>query len=332
MIALDAHGADGGLAVVAEGTRAAGVPVRVYGPAHAPELQGLEVADAPEAIANHEEPVRAVRSKEGASIVRAARAVAAGEADGLVSAGSTGAALAASVLHVKRIRGVHRPAVAVLLPVPGRSTLLLDAGANNEVRPEHLVQFAFLGSAFMQAVHGVERPRVGLLSNGEEPGKGTPDVVAAHERLAAAGSAHLNFAGNVEGTDLTGGGLDVVVTDGFTGNVALKAIEGASKTVVRAIRDAVRSSPLSAAGGLLIKRRVASLREEIDPNTVGGAMLLGLRGVAVIAHGGSSAQGIANAIRLAQRAHDERMIERTAAALEAAGVLRSAPADSFGRP
>ena len=341
MIALDAHGADGGLGVIAEGARSSGVPVRVYGPAAAAELSGLDVADAPRVIGNDEEPVRAVRSKDDASIVRAARAVAAGEADGLVSAGSTGAALAASVVHMKRIRGVHRPAVAVLLPVPGRDILLLDAGANNEVRPEHLVQFAYMGSAFMEAVRGVERPKVGLLSNGEEAGKGTPDVKEAHERLAAAAGAApaegsapgtpLNFVGNVEGSDLTGGELDVVVTDGFTGNIALKAIEGTSRTVVRAIREAVTSSPISSVGGLLIRGRVGRLREEIDPNTVGGAILLGLRGVAVIAHGGSSAEGIANAVRLAQRAHDERMIERTQAALEAAGVLRSAPTGSFDR-
>jgi len=329
VIALDAHGADGGLQVIAEGARRAGVPVRVYGPAGAAELGRLDVVDAPTAIGNDEEPVRAVRSREDTSIVRAARAVAAGEADGLVSAGSTGAALAASVLHVKRIRGVHRPAVAVLLPVPGRDILLLDAGANNEVRPEHLVQFAYMGSAFMEAVRGVDRPKVGLLSNGEEAGKGTPDVKEAHERLAAADSSSLNFAGNVEGSDLTGGELDVVVTDGFTGNVALKAIEGTSKAVVRAIREAVTSSPVSSVGGLLIRGRVGRLREEIDPNTVGGAILLGLRGVAVIAHGGSTPDGIANAVRLAQRAHDERMIERTQRALEAAGVLRSAPTGSF---
>jgi glycerol-3-phosphate acyltransferase PlsX len=326
VIALDAHGADGGFETIAEGARRAGVPVRIYGPAA--EFDGFDVVDTPVAIANTEEPVRAVRSKEDASIVRAARAVAAGEADAFVSAGSTGAALAAAVLHVKRIRGVHRPAVAALLPVPGRAILLLDAGANSEVRPEHLVQFAYMGAAFMEAVQGVERPRVGLLSNGEEAGKGTADVIAAHERLAAADPAALNFAGNVEGGDLTGGRLDVVVTDGFTGNVALKAIEGTSRTVVRAIRDAVRSSAVSSVGGLLIRGRVGALRDELDPNTVGGAILLGLRGVAVVGHGSSTPDGIANAVRLAQRAHDERMIERTASALAAAGALRSAPTGS----
>jgi glycerol-3-phosphate acyltransferase PlsX len=227
------------------------------------------------------------------------------------------------MLHVRRLRGVHRPAIAALLPLPGGRTLLLDAGANVEVRPEHLVQFAFLGAAFMEAVHGVARPRVGLLSVGEEAAKGTPDVVAAHERLAA---GPLDFAGNVEGTDLAAGACDVVVTDGFTGNVALKTMEGTARTVVGAIRDAVRSGTISTLGGLLIRGRVARLRDELDPNAVGGAMLLGLRRVVVIAHGSSTPEGVAQAVRLARRAVEERTVERTRAALEAGGALRPTPA------
>ena len=165
MIALDANGADAGAAGVAEGARLAGGPITLYGPAA--ELPSeADVVDAPMAIGNDEEPALAVRAKPDASIVRCAKAVAAGRADALVSAGATGAALAASVLHVKRMRGVHRPAVAVPLPVPGRRTLLLDAGGNVEVRTEQLVQFAYMGAAFMEAVHGVARPRVGLLSVG----------------------------------------------------------------------------------------------------------------------------------------------------------------------
>src|SRR5687768_16318147 len=199
-VAVDISGADGGPDAVAEGARLAGTPVTLFGG---------------EEITNEEDPAFAVRSREDASIVRAAKAVGAGEADTLVSAGATGALLAASLFHVKRIRGVHRPAIAVLVPLPGKPVLLLDAGANVDVRPEHLVQFAYMGAAFMQAVHGVERPRVGLLSIGEEPKKGTADVVAAHERLA---DGPLVFAGNVEGTDLTASAVDVVVTDGFTGN------------------------------------------------------------------------------------------------------------------
>jgi phosphate acyltransferase len=268
VIALDANGADRGPRTVAEGARLSGLSVTLFGPAA--ELAGADdVVDAPVAISNEEEPALAVRAKPDASIVQAARAVAEGRAQALVSAGPTGATLAASLFHLKRIRGVHRPAVALLVPVPGRPTLLLDVGANVEVRPEHLVQFAYMGSAFMQAVHGIERARVALLSVGEEPGKGTRGVVEAHERLRGT----PNFIGNVEGTDVTAGVADVIVTDGFTGNVALKLMEGTARTVVGAIRDAVR---------------------------------------------------------LARRAVDERMIERTAAALEAGGALRSAPAASVG--
>jgi phosphate acyltransferase len=322
VIALDANGADRGPATVAEGGRLAGVPVTLYGPAS--ELSGFDnVVDAPVAIGNSEEPVHAVRTKEDASIVRAVRAVADGEASAAVSAGSTGAALAASVLHLRRLRGVHRPGIAVLLPIPGAPTLMVDVGGNVEVRPEHLVQFAYMGSAFMEAVHGVSRPRVGLLSIGEEPNKGTADVVEAHERLAA--GEVLNFIGNVEGTDVTAGRADVIVTDGFTGNVALKLMEGTARTVVGAVRDAVRSSVVSSMGGLLIRGAVGGLRSQLDPNTTGGAILLGVRGIVVIAHGGSSAEGIANAVRLAQRAVDEHVLDRTVAALQAGGALRSAP-------
>src|SRR3954447_5569244 len=317
MIALDAHGADGGVDVVVDGGRLSGVPVQVFGP---PLI----------AIANDEEPALAVRSRADASIVHAAKAVAGGEAEALVSAGPTGATLAAGVLHIKRIRGVHRPAVAALLPIPGgRPALLLDAGANVEVRPEHLVQFAYMGATFMEAVHGVANPRVALLSNGEEAKKGTEDVVAAHERLAG---GSLNFIGNVEGNDVTKSVADVVVTDGFTGNVALKLMEGTASTVTAAIREAVKSSPISAIGGLLIRSRVAKLRAQIDPNATGGAILLGVRKPVVIAHGKSSAEGIANAIRMAQRAVDEQMVEKTATRLESAGVLRSAPAASVAQP
>ena len=325
MIALDANGADLGPATVAEGGRLSGVHVTLYGPSS--QLAGFDnVVNSPVAIGNDEEPALAVRSKEDASIVRAVKAVAEGQADGAVSAGSTGAALAASVFHLRRIRGVHRPGIALLLPVPGAPALMVDVGGNVEVRPEHLVQFAYMGSAFMEAVHGVERPRVGLLSVGEEPNKGTPDVVEAHERLAGAAPGTLNFVGNLEGTDVTEGAADVIVTDGFTGNVALKLMEGTARTVVGAVRSAVRSSPVSALGGLLIHGAVAGLRRELDPNTTGGAIILGVRGIVVPAHGGSTAEGIANAVRLAQRAVDERMIERTLAALEAGDALRSAPA------
>jgi len=326
VIALDANGADGGPAMVAEGARRSGEDALLFGPAaELSEVRG-EVVDAPERIGGDEEPVRAVRSRPQASIVQAAKAVADGRAEALVSAGSTGPTLAAATLSIKRLRGVHRPAIAALLPLPTGPALLLDAGANTEVRPEHLVQFAYMGAAFMEAVVGTERPRVGLLSVGSEAGKGTPDVLAARERLE---QGDLNFAGNVEGFDLTAGTVDVIVTDGFTGNVALKVAEGASRTVREAIRDRVRSAgPLAMLGGLLIRGPVGRLRAEFDPERTGGALLLGLRRPVVIAHGSFGPDGIAAAVSLARRAVDERMVERTAGALERAGALRSVPAGS----
>jgi glycerol-3-phosphate acyltransferase PlsX len=324
VIAVDANGADRGPATVAEGARRSGEPVLLFG--SAAELgDGGEVVDAPVAIAGGEEPTRAVRRQPDASIVQAAVAVGEGRADALVSAGSTGPTLAAATLHIKRIRGVYRPALAVLLPIPGRPVLLLDCGANVEVRPEHLVQFAYMGACFMEAVHGVSRPSVGLLSVGEEQGKGTPTQLEAHEQLSR---GRLNFAGNVEGFDLPSAAADVIVSDGFTGNVALKVLEGTAKTVAEAIRQAIRSGALSTLGGLLIRGKVARLRDELDPEAVGGAILLGLRRPVVVAHGSFGPDGIAGAVRLARRSVDERMVERTHEALEAAGALRSVPAAS----
>jgi phosphate acyltransferase len=324
VIAVDANGADRGPAAVAEGARASGVDVTLFGPAA--ELgEGVEVVDAPQKASGGADPVRWVRENPDASIVQAARAVGEARADALVSAGSTGPTLAASTLSIKRLKGVYRPALAVLLPIPGGPVLLLDCGANVEVRPEHLVQFAYMGAGFMQAAYGLEKPKVGLLSVGEEQGKGTPDVLEAGERLA--GGA-LNFVGNVEGFDLPAAAVDVMVTDGFTGNVALKVLEATSKTIRNAIREAIRSNPVSSVGGLMIKGSVERLRDELDPEGVGGAILLGLRKPVVVAHGSFGPKGISSAVRLARRAVDERMVERTAEALAQAGALRSAPTAS----
>jgi phosphate acyltransferase len=323
VIALDANGADRGAATVAEGGRSSGVPVRIFGPAAEMGGAAPDVVDAPVAITNDDEPARAVRARPDASLVQAAKAVARGECQAVVSAGPTGALMAASLLHLKRMKGVHRPAAAVLLPVPGSPTLLLDSGANLDARTEYLVQFAYMGSVFMEAVHGVERPKVGLLSNGSEAKKGTPMVVEANARLAG---GPLNFAGNVEGGDVVSGELDVVVTDGFTGNVALKSIEGTAKLVTSIVKKAVKSSPVTMLGGLLLSRRLGRMRHELSQDEVGGGIILGLRGVAVAAHGDATPAGIANAVRLAQRAVDERMVERTEQALRAAGVLRSSEA------
>jgi phosphate acyltransferase len=322
VIALDANGADRGPRNVAEGGRRAGVPVTIFGPAA--ELEGFDnVVDAPVAITNDEDPARAVRAKPDASIVQAARAVKEGRAGGFVTSGSTGAALAAGLFHLKRMRGVHRPAVAVRIPIPGRPVLILDCGANVDSRPEWLVQFAYMGAAFMEAVHGVERARVGLLSIGEEPKKGTEEVVEANRILS---DGTLDFAGNVEGDDIAGGTLDVIVTDGFTGNVALKAVEGTAITVMGAVRDTIRSGAISSLGGLLIRNKARRLRDALNQDAVGAGILLGLRGVGFVTHGDATPVGVATAIHAAHRAVEEGVVERTEAALRESGSLAAASA------
>ncbi len=260
-VAVDANGADLGPSEVAAGAALAaarGTRVLLFGPADeiGPMPDGVEVVDAPISIAKAPDPALAVRSTPDASIVLATKAVAEGRADALVSGGSTGAALAAGLFHIKRARGIHRPALAIPMPVPGAPVLLLDVGANAEVRPDHLVQFAYMGAAFAQAVLGVAAPRVALLSNGEEPGRGTTDVVAAHARLAEA-AGRLNFVGNVEGTQITEGVADVVVMDGFTGNITVKLMEGVSGKLMRTIKDIAMASPRGRLGGLLLRAPAA---------------------------------------------------------------------------
>ena len=196
--------------------------------------------------------------------MQAVEAVASGRADALVSGGSTGAALAASLFRFKRARGVHRPALAIVVPVPGSPFLLLDAGANVAVRPEHLVQFAHMGAAFMEVVMGVQRPRVALLSNGEEPTRGPEDVVAAHAALSENPGA-IDFVGNVEGFAIGKGVCDVLVADGYAGNVALKVMEGTSDVLLRSVRDAAMSSTRSKLGGLLLGRRCAGCATRSTP-------------------------------------------------------------------
>jgi len=329
-VALDAHGADGGPEVVLEGARIAaadGIGVRVFGPAALRPPDGVDHVACEGWIDNDADPVAAVRSTPEASVARAAADVAEGGSGALVSAGSTGATMTAALFALKRIQGVHRPALAAQIPVPtGERVLLLDCGANTEVRPQHLIQFAFLGAAFSEAVLAVERPRVALLSVGEEQKKGRPDVVEAHAALSGADS--IEFVGNLEGRDLLTGAADVVVTDGFTGNVALKTLEGTARAVADAVRGAARSGPIAAAGGLLLRPALGGLRRKLDPNAVGGAILLGLRGVAVVAHGSSRAEGIANAVRLADRSIRERAVERTAESLKASGATREGLRDA----
>ncbi len=339
VVAVDACGADQGPAEVAAGVRIAaeaGARVLLFGAAaefaSLPPLGSrVELIDAPVSIAKSPDPARAVRSTPQASIVQAARAVAEGRAQALVCAGGTGAALAAGLFNVKRAPGIHRPALALPIPVPGHAVTLLDVGASAQARPEHLVQFAFMGAAFASAVLGVRRPRVGLLSNGEEAERGSELVVGAgaqlRERLAAAGAAGaaFSFAGNVEGGDIVGGVADVIVCDGFTGNIALKLMEGVSQTVLGAVRDAAMSSARGRLGGMLLRPALRGFREEIDPEAAGGAYLLGLRRLAVIPHGRFGRRGFAQAILRAERGAREDLVGRTYAALSDAGALRRVP-------
>ncbi len=325
-VALDGFGAEQGSQALADGVRAAaadGIGVRVFGPAadlRLDRVDGVEVIPTDEWIANDEDAVPAVRARADASVVRAARDVADGPSDALVSHGSTGATMAAATFGLRRLKGVQRPALAVQLPVPGKPVLFLDVGANVDVRPQHLVQFAFLGAAFSEAVLGVAGPRVGLLSVGEEAGKGREEVVEANALLA--GSEGIEFIGNIEGGDLPAGVADVVVTDGFTGNVALKLMEGTASTVAGAIRGAARSNPVSAVGGMLMRPALGGLRRELHPDSTGGAILLGLRGIAVVGHGSAGAEGIANSVRLAARAVDVGAVEATASLLRRGGATR----------
>jgi phosphate acyltransferase len=328
-VAVDANGADRGPAEVAKGAAqaaATGIRVLLFGPAaqFGVPAEGVEIVDAPLSIAKDPDPARAVRRNPDASIVQATEAVAAGRADALVSGGSTGAALAAALFRFKRAPGVHRPALAVVVPVPKAPFLLLDAGANVEVRPEHLVQFAHMGAAFMEVVMGVERPRVALLSNGEEATKGVENVVAAHAALREMSSRapELNFIGNVEGFAIGTGAADVIVADGFSGNITLKVMEGTSAALLGAVRGAAMSSLRAKLGGLLLKPALRTLRDEIDPQEQGGAVLLGLRKLGVVPHGSFGARGFARAIEVAALGVRQDVAGRTHERLAGAGALR----------
>jgi glycerol-3-phosphate acyltransferase PlsX len=320
-VAVDALGGDRApIEIVAGAAEAAtsGLEPVLYGP-RGLEARGLRLVEVGEAIAMDEHPVEAVRAKPDSSLVRAVRAVAEGDADAVVSAGSTGAMLAASLLHLRRLPGVLRPGIAVVIPARRGPSVLIDSGANADARPEHLVQFACMGAVFAEELLGVADPAVGLLSIGEEDEKGNQLTLEAHELLRA---SSLRFAGNVESRGLLEGDVDVVVTDGFTGNVALKALEGTIRSLLDALRLELRASVRGRLGGLLIRPAARRVRTRLDPETYGGAYLLGLRGLVVIAHGSSSRVAIANAVRLAARGSEHDVVRLLEERL-AQGVLAS---------
>jgi glycerol-3-phosphate acyltransferase PlsX len=322
-IAVDAMGGDRGPEEVVAGALAARTPEVVpvlVGPATL-DTKGLELIEAPDVIAMDEKPTEAVRAKPDSSLVTACRAVGEGKAQAVVSAGNTGAMLAACLLELRRIPGVRRPAIAVTIPARRGASVLLDSGANADARPEDLLQFAHMGAVFAEEILEVQGPEIRLLSIGEEAEKGNQLTLEAHELLAA---SDLNFGGNTEGRDLLRGAADVVVTDGFTGNVVLKLLEGTIGNLLDAFREEITATARGKLGGLLIRPAARRLRDRLDPDTYGGAYLLGLRGLAVIAHGNSSSRAVANAIRLAARGVDHDVVGRLAQRL-ADTVLKSAP-------
>jgi phosphate acyltransferase len=308
-VAVDALGGDRAPEDVVAGALAAasdGVEPILYGPAGL-DTGGLPLVETTQVVGMDEKPAEVVRAKPDSSLVRACRAVGDGEADAVVSAGNTGAMLAAGLLEIRRLQGVMRPAIAVMIPSQRGPTVLIDAGANADARPEHLLQFAHMGAIFAEEVLGVDDPSIGLLSIGEEPEKGNALTLEAHALLAA---SDLPFRGNVESRGLLAGTADVVVTDGFTGNVCLKLLEGTIKTLLDALREEIGATARGRAGGLLIRPAARKLRRRLDPDTYGGAYLLGLRGISVIAHGNSSSAAVASALRLAARGVEHRVVDR----------------------
>jgi len=313
-IAVDAMGGDRGPAAVVAGAldaRSDEIEPVIFGSASL-DTCGLTLVPTTQVVGMHEKPADAFRTKEDSSLVRAVKAVADGEAHAVVSPGNTGAMLAAGLVLLRRVPGVRRPAIAVPIPARKGPSVLIDAGANADCRAEHLLQFATMGAVFAEEILDIARPSVRLLSIGEEPEKGNQLTLEAHELLTA---SDLDFRGNAEGRDVLEGAADVLVTDGFTGNVALKAVEGTIRTLLDSLREEITASTTGTVGGLLIRPAARRLRKRLDPDTYGGAYLLGLRGLAVIAHGNSSRTAIANAIRLAARGVEHDVVGRLAARL-----------------
>ncbi|MBM3799035.1 MAG: phosphate acyltransferase PlsX [Actinobacteria bacterium] len=315
-IAVDAMGGDRTPSEILAGAHEAarlGFPIVLVGP---PSLDtgGLPLIEASEVIAMDDDPGKSVRTKKDSTLVRAAEAVRDGQASAMISAGNTGATMASALLRMGRIKGVNRPAIATPIPVPGGSpTVLLDAGANAEVQADWLVQFAQMGSIYSRHRFDVASPRVGLLSIGEEPGKGDTLRKETYELLSVASG--INFIGNVEGRDVMTDDVDVVVTDGFTGNVVLKTLEGGMRTLVKALIAAFGSRPEYKEHADVLLPALLPLYESVDPDTTGGAILLGVDGVCIISHGSSSARAMVNGIKVAADMVERRIVEEIRSAI-----------------
>jgi len=310
-IAVDAMGGDrapGEILAAAHAAADAGIPIVLVGPPGLDGVGDLPLIEASEVIAMHEDPAGGVRRKKDSTLVRAAEAVRDGKASAMVSAGNTGATMASALLRMGRLKGVSRPAIATPIPVPGElPNIMLDAGANAEVQPEWLVQFAQMGSIYASHRFGIEEPTVGLLSIGEEPGKGDTLRKEAYELLSV--TPGIRFIGNIEGRDLVTKTADVIVTDGFTGNVALKALEGALKALLNRLLTAFGSTPEYKVHADALAPVVWPIIAELTPDTYGGAVLLGVDGVCIISHGSSGSTAMVNAITLARDLVEADLVE-----------------------
>jgi glycerol-3-phosphate acyltransferase PlsX len=316
-VAVDALGGDKAPAEIVEGAKqavAAGIPVLLVGPADLADRGDLPLHVATEFIDMHEDPASSVRNKKDSTLVVSADLVRDGIASAMISAGNTGATMASALLRMGRIKGVKRPAIATPIPVPGSTpTVMLDAGANAEVEAEWMTQFAVMGSVYANARYGIERPRVGLLSIGEEPGKGDTLRKKSFELLSA--MDNINFIGNVEGRDIMTPDVDVVVTDGFTGNVALKTLEGTMRTIVKELFASIGQPQYKEHADALMPA-LLDLYSKFDPDSTGGAILLGVDGVCIISHGSSSARAMLNGIKVAKDMVDCDMVGLIASALK----------------
>lgn len=318
-IALDAMGGDHAPAETVAGAvdaAAEGVDVVLVGDQARLEAELIKrdsilpIVDAPDVIGMGDDPAHALREKPNASISVAAKLVASGDADGFVSAGSTGAAMAAAAIIIGRVKGAARPAIATIFPTPGTPTLVLDSGANPEVKADQLAQFAIMGSVAATALLGADPARVGLLSIGEEKGKGRDLERAAYDMIEA-GPVH--FVGNVEGRDVATDKVDVIVTDGFTGNVFLKATEGTASLLNTYILEALSTLPSEIQAAVM--PALAKVKEKMDWESYGGAQLLGIKSAALIAHGSSSRRAITNALLMARDSADKDLPGKVTAAL-----------------
>lgn len=322
-IAVDAMGGDHAPQVVLEGVELALIAdtdLRIMLTGHPQSIESfaqrysdrVTAVGTSEVIGMDEHPAMAVKEKKDSSIVVGCQLVRSGQAGGFFSAGSTGACMAAATLYIGRIKGIFRPAIASILPAPNKPVILLDVGANADVKPEYLLQFAQMASVYAQHILGVQAPRIGLLNIGEEPTKGSE---LAQKAFLLLQDKIPGFSGNVEGTDILGSDLDIIVTDGFTGNVTLKTIEGTANTLFSLLKDALSATLIRKIGASLVMPGLKELKRTMSADEVGGAPLLGIKGSCIIGHGSSNAQAIANGIAVTATCVRERVFQVIAEAV-----------------